>query len=102
MIERGLAGELAQRRLQVNKLEAQLAKAQQSLEQAETKLKTETNKLKNGRARVIANARERHFQDGRLQGLREALPVERQNQELQAQLAQQAIQFNEKLVKFQQ
>jgi len=102
MVERGLAGELPQRQLQVKQLQAQLTKAQESLRQAESKLKTETNKLKNGRARVIAEARERHFQDGRLQGLREALPVERQNQELQAQLAQQAIQFNEKLVKFQQ
>jgi len=102
MVERGLAGELAQRRLQVNQLQAQLTGAQKALEQANARLKTETNKLRNSRSRVITEAKERHFQAGRLEGLREALPVERENQELKVLLAQQAQQFNEKLLKFQQ
>jgi len=101
MVGLGMAGELPQRRLQVKQLEAQLAKAQRSLAQADSKLKTETNKLKNGRFRVIAEAKERHFLAGRLEGLQEALPVERENQELRLQMAQQAAQFNEKLLGFQ-
>jgi len=102
MIERGVAGELPQSKLQVKQLKAQLAKAQGMLGQVESKHSTEKNKLRNDRSRVIAKAKERHFLAGRLEGLREALPMERENQELKVQLAQQAQQFNEKLLRFQQ
>lgn len=102
MIERGLAGELAQCKLQARQLKAQLSKAQGSLEQIESRHAKEINRLKNGRSSVIAKAKERHFLDGRLEGLREALPVERENNELRGKLAQQAAEFNDKLLKFQQ
>jgi len=100
MVERGLAGELAQRKLQVKQLRAQLGKLQDVLEQTEARYAKHRNKSQNDKAkgRELQRARdEKLFQAGKAEGLREALPVELENRKLKSQLTEQAEQFNAKL-----
>lgn len=105
MVERGMAGELAQRRLQVKQLQVQLAELQKLLVQSETKRSKEKNKAQNDRAkgRKLQQVHdEKLYQAGKAEGLRMMEVVEAKKMALETQLAEQASQFNKKLQVFQE
>merc|ERR1712188_150964 len=103
--ERGMAGELAQRQLQVKQLKAQLDQLKELLVQSETKRTKERNKAQNDRAQGRRLQREHDdklFQAGKAEGLREqeveVLRLATENR----QLRQQVQELNTKLCVFQQ
>jgi len=105
MVERGMAGELAQRQLQVKQLKAQLDQLKELLVQSETKRTKERNKAQNDRAQSRRLQREHDdklFQAGKAEGLREqeveVLRLATENR----QLRQQVQELNTKLSVFQQ